>query len=199
LAAVIPTPTRQRRKEEVAAHAGVSKGTLYLYYPSKEELFKAVVRNNVSSLIAEGAEIARQFEGPTPELLALLLRTWWERFGSQPASGICKIMIAEVRNFPEIAQFYVDEVIIPAHRLLGGAIERGMRSGEFRKLPVDEVVHALVAPLIFMSLHAHSFGCCPVHGLDYSPDSVLTTQIDMVLKGLEVRPGAVPPEKGSRR
>jgi AcrR family transcriptional regulator len=224
LSAIIPTPTRQRRKEarpqelldaalalfvekgfaatrseEVATRAGVSKGTLYLYYPSKEELFKAVVRNNVSSLIAEGAQIAGQFEGPTPELLALLLRTWWERFGSQPASGICKIMIAEVRNFPEIAQFYVDEVIIPAHRLLGGAIERGIKRGEFRKLPVDEVVHALVAPLIFMSLHAHSFGCCPVRGHEFSPDKVLTTQIDMVLKGLEVRPDASAAKKGSKR
>jgi AcrR family transcriptional regulator len=223
LSAIAPTPTRQRRKEarpqelldaalalfvekgfaatrseEVAARAGVSKGTLYLYYPSKEELFKAVVRNNVSSLIAEGAQIAAQFEGSTPDLLALMLRTWWERFGSQPASGICKIMIAEVRNFPEIAQFYVDEVIIPAHRLLGGAIERGIRRGEFRKLPVDEVVHALVAPMIFMSLHAHSFGCCPLHGHDFDPESVLSTQIDMVLKGLEVRPAAAAVKKGGK-
>jgi len=217
MSALAPTPTRQRRKEarpqelldaalalfvekgfaatrseEVAARAGVSKGTLYLYYPSKEELFKAVVRHNLSTLIAEGAQIAGQFEGSTAELLALLLRTWWERVGSQPASGIFKIMIAEVRNFPEIAQFYVDEVIIPAHKLLGGAVERGVGRGEFRKLPIDDVVHALVAPMIFMSLHEHSFGCCPVRGHDYSPESVLTTQIDLVLKGLEVRPADAP-------
>lgn len=175
------------RSEEVAARAGVSKGTLYLYYPSKEELFKAVVRQNLSTLIAEGAGIAGQFEGPTPELLALLLRTWWDRVGSKPASGIFKIMVAEVRNFPELAQFYVDEVIIPSHKLLGGTVERGVRRGEFRKLPIDDVVHALVAPMIFMSLHEHSFGCCPIHGPDFSPLSLLNTQIDLVLKGLEVR------------
>jgi AcrR family transcriptional regulator len=224
LSAIVPTPTRQRRKEarpqelldaalalfvekgfaatrseEVAARAGVSKGTLYLYYPSKEELFKAVVRKNLSALIAEGAEVAGQFEGSSSDLVALLLRTWWERVGSQPASGIFKIMIAEVRNFPEIAQFYVDEVMIPAHRLIGGAVERGMKRGEFRRLPVEDVVQALVAPMIFMSLHAHSFGCCPVRGPEYSPESVLTTQIDLVLKGLEVRPGAAPAKKGSKR
>ena len=51
------------RAEEVAHQAGVSKGTLYLYYPSKEELFKAVVRHNVVSLIAQGREMVEQFEG----------------------------------------------------------------------------------------------------------------------------------------
>src|SRR5437870_12420026 len=91
------------RLEDVAAKAGVSKGTLYLYYPSKEELFKAVVRQNLGALIAEGAQIAVAFEGSTSELLKLLMATWWERVGSTPASGIFKIMMAEVRRFPELA------------------------------------------------------------------------------------------------
>src|SRR6218665_481252 len=69
------------RSEEVARRAGVSKGTLYLYYPSKEELFKAVVRQNLSKLLADGAGIADGFEGPTSDLLAILLRTWWEQVG----------------------------------------------------------------------------------------------------------------------
>src|SRR6476661_8698678 len=94
------------RSEEVAARAGVSKGTLYLYYPSKEELFKAVVRQNMSALIAEGLELADAYEGSTSELLALLMHTWWERVGDTPAAGIHKIVISEVRNFPELAQFY---------------------------------------------------------------------------------------------
>src|SRR5690349_18333379 len=67
------------RSEEVAARAGVSKGTLYLYYPSKEELLKAVIHHNLSPLIAEGADLADRFEGSMAELLAALMRTWWER------------------------------------------------------------------------------------------------------------------------
>src|SRR3954471_19692340 len=74
------------RSEEVAARAGVSKGTLYLYYPSKEELFKAVVRHNLSNLIAEGIELADSFEGSSSELLVLLMQTWWERVGDTPAA-----------------------------------------------------------------------------------------------------------------
>jgi AcrR family transcriptional regulator len=216
--AATEAPTRQRRKdarpqelltaalqlfvergfaatriEEVAQRAGVSKGTLYLYYPSKEELFKAVVRHNLSSLIAEGEEAARCFEGSSSELLAFLLQTWWTRVGNTPTAGIHKIILSEVRNFPELAQFYTDEVIIPADRLFAGAVQRGIDRGEFRALPVHEVAHALIAPLIFMAVHQHSFGCCPVHGgVDMEPAVMLNTHLDLVLGGLQVRPANKP-------
>lgn len=175
------------RIEEVAQRAGVSKGTLYLYYASKEELFKAVVRHNLSALIAEGEEAARQFEGSSSALLSFLLHTWWERVGNTPAAGIHKIVLAEVRNFPELAQFYTDEVIIPADRLFGGCVKRGIDRGEFRPMPLHEVAHALIAPLIFMAVHQHSFGCCPVQGVDMDPAAMLDTHLDLVLHGLEVR------------
>jgi AcrR family transcriptional regulator len=188
------------RAEEVAKRAGVSKGTLYLYYPSKEELFKAVVRRSLTSLIAEGEQIAARFEGSSADLLALLIQTWWERFGSTPAAGIHKIVLAEVRNFPELAQFYADEVMVPADRLFGGCVERGVARGEFRPMPTHEVSLALIAPLIFMAIHRHSFGCCPVHGTaDMDPELMLKTHLDLVLRGLQVRPGeaAAAPRKGA--
>lgn len=175
------------RSEEVARRAGVSKGTLYLYYPSKEELFKAVVRQKLTQLIAEGQGLVGKFEGSTSDLLRTLMRIWWEQFGATPAAGIHKVVIAEVRNFPELAQFYVDEVILPADRLLSSAVERGIVRGEFRRLPVHEVAHVLMAPMIFMALHRHSFGACPVHGVDIDPLAMLDTQLDLVLRGLEVR------------
>jgi AcrR family transcriptional regulator len=175
------------RSEEVAQRAGVSKGTLYLYYPSKEELFKAVIRQNLSNLIAEGQELAAQFEGTSSALLTLLIGIWWERVGNTPAAGIHKVIIAEVRNFPDLAQFYTDEVIAPADQLFSFAVQRGIDRGEFRPLPAHEVALALMAPIIFLALHRHSFGCCPVHGAELDPAAVLRTQLDMVLRGLEVR------------
>ena len=176
------------RTEEVAQRAGVSKGTLYLYYPSKEELFKAVVRQNLGSLIAEGEERASSFAGSSSELLSFLLHTWWQRLGTTPAAGIHKIVLSEVRNFPDLAQFYTDEVILPTHRLFSGCVQRGIDSGEFRAMPLHEVAHALMAPVIFMAIHRHSFGCCPVHGgVEVDPAAVLDTHLDLVLRGLEVR------------
>ncbi len=175
------------RTDEVAQRAGVSKGTLYLYYPSKEELFKAVVRANLSSLIAEGVEVVSHFEGSSAELLRCLILTWWQRFGNTPAAGIHKVVLAEVRNFPELAQFYTDEVILPAEHLFGSCVERGVARGEFRPMPVHEVALALIAPLIFMAVHNHSFGACSVHGADMDPERQLETHLDLVLRGLEVR------------
>jgi AcrR family transcriptional regulator len=179
------------RSEDVAARAGVSKGTLYLYYPSKEELLKAVIRHNVVNQIAEGSEIIRQFKGNSAELLAMVLLLWWERIGETRASGIIKLMTSEVRNFPEVAQFYVDEVVTPSNQMLAQVIQRGIDRGEFRGVNVPEVVHALVGPLIFLVLNKHSLGACSISFL-LQPRLVITALIDMVLNGLVPRGTAQP-------
>ena len=185
------------RSEDVAARAGVSKGTLYLYYPSKEELLKAVISHNVVNQIAEGSEIIRRFEGNSAELLAMVLLLWWERIGDTRASGIIKLMTSEVRNFPEVAQFYVDEVVTPSNQMLAQVIQRGIDRGEFRAVNVPEVVHALVGPLIFLVLNKHSLGACSISFL-LQPRLVITALIDMVLNGLVPRT-AQPEAAGGNR
>ncbi len=184
------------RSDEVAERAGVSKGTLYLYYPSKEELLKAVIQQNMGQIIAEGGGIVDAFEGHTAELLSLLMHLWWDRVGNTRAGGIHKIMMSEVRNFPEIAQFYRDEIIKPASDLLARTLQRGIDRGEFRELPVVEVTQALFAPLIFMALHKHSFGACPADGMVMNCDSVIDTHIDLMLNGLLKHQDA--PRKGKQ-
>ena len=94
------------RSEEVAARAGVSKGTLFLYFPSKEELFKAVVRDNIVVTIGAAEQDAAAFDGPSGELLGTLLMRWWTEIWATPLGGITKLMLAEGNNFPELAQFY---------------------------------------------------------------------------------------------
>jgi AcrR family transcriptional regulator len=179
------------RSEEVAQRAGVSKGTLYLYYPSKEELLKEVIRTNVAHQIAEGLEIVRAFEGSSSELLGNVLRLWWERVGETRASGILKLMMSEVRNFPEIAQFWVDEVTSPADRMVAEIVQRGIDRGEFRPVNVVDVVHALISPLLFLVMNKHSLGAClPGERLD--PRAVIEAQIDLVLNGLQAPPLARP-------
>jgi AcrR family transcriptional regulator len=178
------------RSEEVAQRAGVSKGTLYLYYPSKEELLKEVIRHNMVPEIAEGLETVRSFSGSSAELLTLIYTMWWERIGETRASGIMKLMISEARNFPEIAQFYVEEVIQPSEELLSTMLRRGIERGEFRPIDVTEVVHALVAPMLYLVMHKHSIGACAVsHRIDAR--SFIKAQLDLVLHGLHA-PAATP-------
>ena len=175
------------RSEEVATLAGVSKGTLYLYYPSKEELFKAVVRQNMSQPIGEGGAIATGFDGNTSDLLILLFDSWWDRVADSQAGGLHKIVLAEVRNFPEMAQFYTDEVILPAHRLFQSVVQRGIDRGEFRAVNTSAVAHAILAPMIFLMLHKHSFGACPIQGVDVDPKATLMAHVDLMLQGLQAR------------
>ncbi|MDT8999003.1 TetR/AcrR family transcriptional regulator [Paucibacter sp. APW11] len=179
------------RSEEVAARAGVSKGTLYLYFASKEELFKALIRESLSAHIAEGAALIAGYQGSMAELLAMVLNDWWVRVGNTPAGGISKIMVAEARNFPELAQFFVDEVIAPTHELLGGVIARGIASGEFRPVPVSEAVHVLIGPMLHMVLNQHSFGACAMFGPPIDPAAVIRVQIDLILRGLLAAPPSI--------
>lgn len=174
------------RAEEVAVRAGVSKGTLYLYFPSKEELLKEVVRQNLVNQIAEGVGIIRDAEGSSSALLARILRLWWDRVGETRASGILKLMMSEVRNFPELAQFYIDEVTVPCERMLSELVQRGIDRGEFRGVEVRHVVHALVGPLLFLVMHKHSLGACAAAAC-LDPLPIIEAHIDLVLHGLEPR------------
>jgi len=173
------------RAEDVARHAGVSKGTLYLYYPSKDELFKAVVRAYLTQVIVEGGEIVEHFAGSTTELLHLLARTWWTRVGDSTAAGLLVLIMAEARHFPDLAQFYVDEVVAPSHDLLARAIQRGIDRGEFKPLDVTSVVHALIAPIQFLVLYRQCTSVCAVNPVPIDPESFMSTQLELLLRGLE--------------
>ncbi len=120
------------RLDDVAHRAGVSKGTLYLYFENKEDLFKAVVRESVVERITETADEIERFEGTSDALLEHVVRRWWTEYGDKTAGGISKLMMAESSNFPEIARFFLEEVIEPWHALLATAIRRGIERGEFR-------------------------------------------------------------------
>ena len=154
------------RLDDVAARAGVSKGTLYLYFENKEELFKAVVRENIVARISQTRELARQFDGPREELLRLLVQRWWQQYGQTPAAGLSKLIMAESGNFPQIARFFVEEVIEPWHRLYGAVIAEGIARGEFRPVDVEYFVHVVAAPLVMLTLWNRSFGPCSPRGLD---------------------------------
>jgi AcrR family transcriptional regulator len=182
------------RTDEVAQLAGASKGTLYLYYPSKEELLKAVIHHHLSSRIADGAALAERYEGSTADLLHKVLVPWWQQMMDSPASGVFKLVITEVRNFPDIAAFYQNEVIEPGERLIGAILQRGIARGEFRPVPIASTVHSLVLPMVMMCLHKHSLGACtgvpPVTDVD---NPFIAEHLDLLLHGL-----VVPGPAGSR-
>lgn len=178
------------RIEEVAHRAGVSKGTLYLYFPSKEALLKAVISERVSSEISAGAQQAERFKGPMSELLLTVMSQWWLRTLDGPVSGVFKIIVSEVRNFPEIGEQWVREVIEPGERLVGTILERGIATGEFRPVDVPTAVHSLVLPMVMLCLHKHSLGACAHESHDLDPRGFVTAHLELMLHGLVADPGA---------
>jgi len=176
------------RAEEVAARAGVSKGTLFLYFPTKEELFKAVVRENISGRFAEWNEEFERFEGSAADMVRYCMKVWWERIGATRASGITKLMMSEARNFPELAAFYQQEVIRPATNLIGRILQRGVDSGEFRPLDVELSTYSIVAPMLFLIMMKHSLGACIPQDYALDPERYVITQAENVLSGLCARP-----------
>ncbi len=172
------------RSEEVAARAGVAKGTLYLYYPSKEELLKAVIRQSLGLQISAAAETVAQFEGPSATLLSEVLAAWWQRVFDSPTSGVFKIVITEVRNFPEIADFYRQEVVEPGNQLIGRILERGIARGEFRSVDLRSTVLSLILPMVMTCLHKHSLGACGAQDPLIDPKQFIRQHIELVLHGL---------------
>ena len=179
------------RAEEVAARAGVSKGTLFLYFPSKEELFKAVVRENISGRLAEWNREFEAFQGSSAEMVRRCMELWWERLGAGRASGITKLVISEARNFPDIAAFYQREVIGPGHDLIRRMLQRGVDRGEFIVADIEYAIYSLIAPMIFLIMMKHSLGACAPQGYPLDPERYLASQIDVLLHGF-VRPPASP-------
>ena len=179
------------RVEEIAQQAGVSKGTLFLYFPSKEELFKAVVRENISVRFAEWDAEISDFTGPTSELLRECLFGWWERIGSTMASGISKLMMSEAKNFPELAEFYRREVIQPGNALIERILQRGIARGEFRQIDVSSGVFLVLAPMLFLAMWKHSLGTCCGSPTELDPQKYLTAQLDILLRGFGTTQSAV--------
>ena len=170
------------RLEDVAARAGVSKGTLYLYFTNKEELFKAVVRENVVPVLGEAEEIVDGFEGHSADLFREIVLGWWERIGATKLAGITKLIIAESHNFPEVTQFYHDEVISRANAMIISMLQRGVRRGEFRPIDVNYAMNIIAAPMMMLIMWRHSFSACRPESI--APDEYLKCFIDLMLNGL---------------
>jgi AcrR family transcriptional regulator len=176
------------RLEDVAKRAGVSKGTLYLYFANKEDLFKAVVRENIVPAIGEAENAIALFDGHSGELLRCVMLGWWEHLGATKASGIIKLVMAETGNFPELAQFYRTEVIERSSAMVTGLLERAVQRGEFRPMDTALMTQVLIAPMLTLITWKHTVTPCDQAQLD--PLAFLDAFLNMALHGLLPAPAA---------
>jgi AcrR family transcriptional regulator len=185
------------RLDDVAKRAGITKGTLYLYFPNKEELFKAVVRQAIVASIARGEALVAESAEPAPVLLERLVREWSELIPT-PASAIPKLMLAEAGNFPELARFYLDEVISRGRELIRGVIRKGIERGEFRAVDLETGAYCVMAPLVLAMQWRHSFAPHDREALDAT--ALADAHLQLLLHGLDAgaRRAAEPPPRRSK-
>jgi AcrR family transcriptional regulator len=170
------------RLEDVAAKAGVTKGTIYLYYPSKEELFKAVVRGELVPNIEHLEAAILDAPVPATVMLEQLCTFWVQHIVSSPVSVIPKLVLTEAGNFPELARFYLETAVHRGLALIASILRRGIANGEFRPVDVEHVVYCVLGPLLFTVLWQHSLGPHDNRPLDVQ--AVCRAHLDLMLHGL---------------
>jgi AcrR family transcriptional regulator len=175
------------RLDDVARRAGVTKGTIYLYFDGKEALFTAMIRQMLVPHIALGEQLVAEHTGSAADLLKAMIRKWWQLIGQTKAAGIPKLVIAEAGNFPELARVYHQEVVQRGSRLVAQVIERGIAAGEFRAVHVPSAVRLAWAPLVLAVILEHSLMKCVQE--TFNLERYLDLHIDTFLRGIARSPG----------
>ena len=172
------------RIEEIANRAGISKGAVYLYFPTKEALFRAVVQDAVAPNIEAIRESVLTSHLPFPDLLRMLLPRVATIIVSTPLGAVLKMVVGESRNFPELAKVWHDDVVLKAIGILSGAIEQAQARGEVK--PGNPRVHAfsIVGPMLLGVLWRETF--TPIGAAEVDLPAIARQHADTVLDGLLV-------------
>lgn len=174
------------RLEDVARHAGCTKGTIFLYYAGKAELFKAAVREAMLPMIEAAEQKVESHRGSSRELLESLLRQRWEVMTQTRLSGLPKLMFSEASKFPELARFYHDEVIHRSHSLLTRVLEQGVANGEFRAMDTANMARLAIAPIMMAAVWRHSFAAVVEPPID--PEKYFATHTEQFFRGIAAVP-----------
>jgi AcrR family transcriptional regulator len=164
------------RVDDVAKRAGVSKGLLYLYFKTKEELFKAVVRSFVVPKIDALVAVIDSSELSSEEFLRGPFLDFVKTLPGSPVSVLIRLMIAEGPKHPDLLQFYWDKVVSRGLAAITELLERGVENGEFQRSAVNDLPHLFVMPVVFSVVFKLLFEKqCP------DTDQLIETQIDLLI------------------
>ena len=144
------------RLEDIAARAGVSKGTIYLYFANKEELFREVIRSTMIANLERGEAVGPR--ASAIEHLDVVLTGWWQFARSRTFERIFRLVMGELHDFPDLAEFYSKEVITRGQRLFTGIVQQGIASGEFGNVDPKVAARMLVGTVI-----SHAVWCSKSH------------------------------------
>lgn len=170
------------RMDDIAQRAGVTKGTIYLYFQSKDAVFRSLVQESIGATIEGVAAAAASFEGSAADLLRMVLRGVGAFARTGDRVVLPKIIIAEAGNFPALAEFYRHEVIDRGLGVLASVIARGIARGEFRAVVPEHAARLCIGPILVAVFWRTTFGRFDT--VPYDLDGLIETHIDVLLRGL---------------
>jgi AcrR family transcriptional regulator len=181
------------RLEDIAKRAGIAKGTIYLYFPNKEELFRGVIRHTFGERLKD-ARVAVDTvpsERPSVQLLRDFMERWWAFLCTREYQIVYHLVIGEIHRFPELLTFYLTEAVLPARELLAQVIARGMQTGEFRQVDPSVAARILSSMFIPHSLWMSNRSVCSALG-QLGPDAVFEQLFDFAIHALRPHDDSLP-------
>lgn len=170
------------RLEDIAARAGVSKGTVYLYFDSKEAIFQDMIRRVADAKMEMVAHLVEAHQGSFAALLRQLAGLMAAHIAQPPLVHFPRLIIGESKRFPALAAFYLETAISRARKILMRIIERGQEAGEFRPIPPRHAAHLFISPMLFVPIYTSVFAPHDPEGFDL--DGHVSAHLDIYLKGL---------------
>lgn len=168
--------------DEVARRAGVSKGTVYLYFPSKEALMEGIVRRAVAPIAERAVPDMAQFEGDPRLPIAMLVHTLQNLLADPNNLAVPRLILREIMNFPGLADLYRREVLGKVIPVLTALVARGVASGQLRKVDPEMTVRSIIGPILAHVALSQVFGIEPEEGL--ALDRLVENHLDILFFGL---------------
>jgi AcrR family transcriptional regulator len=173
------------RLEDVAARAGVTKGTIYVYFPTKEKLFEDMVRSHSGRLLADADTFVAEAEGASAEKLRSLLHFLYGRcVNDRRGREILRFMIADGKSFPQLVAEHYRDFVLPLLGMVSALLEEGVASGQFRADLTRETVRIVIAPTLFLGVVRLIFGDAP----PVDEEAYVAAHVDLTLNGLLAKP-----------
>lgn len=174
--------------DEIARRAGVSKGTLYLYFKDKAALFRAVVRDSIAPNVEGMTSALESLDAPFADVIRMFLAGFADREARLPVGAVAKIVIGESRNFPELARVWHDEIVSKAIAALAGFIQRAQERGEVRAGDPRLYALSLMGPMVLGALWRATLVPAGAGPLDLH--ALARQHAETVLRGLLKGPSA---------
>jgi len=176
------------RVEDIARRAGLSKGTVYLYFPSKEAVLEGLVRRAIVPIADTALASLHDYEGDPRIVLSLVLTMLAGRISDPKVMAMPKLIFREAMSFPGLAEMYRREVLDRVIPAIEGLIRRGIEQGYLRQVDPSLTIRSIIGPLLLHVAMAEIFGITPEGGLHM--DKLVENHLAILFDGLSAPPSA---------